>query len=400
MSSSIYQRKSDKRWVGSISMGKDAVGKRKRITVYGNSKKEVEGKVTDILYEIRSGTYIKENKDTLVGFLKEYHKICAGYDMWVNEAVRPKNPEWEETTAQLYKLYIDVHFEPYFKDAKLTDIKPLTLDTYYNYKMTHNREYTVKIKGKPKTKMAKPLSLNTVRKLNSFLNSAFNYAINNGMVKNNPTKGVKLGKKTKYLPKVYNEDQFLQLLDFVAGTDDEIPIVLGGGCGLRRGEIFGLYWKNIDFNTGYITIERTTVRFKNTLEKDPKNTSSQRTFKAPKYVIDILRNYKKVVKGKSYQKVITRWKPSTYSERFGILLERFGLPHIRLHDLRHYNAVIMCKYGVSDKVAATRLGHSQVSTLRNVYQHVLKDMDQTAADEIDIMFSKKDEQRAKFKIVK
>jgi integrase len=62
----------------------------------------------------------------------------------------------------------------------------------------------------------------------------------------------------------------------------------------------------------------------------------------------------------------------------------------------------MCKYGVSDKVAAERLGHSQVSTLRNVYQHVLKDMDQTAADEIDAMFTKKkklEEKKANFKVV-
>lgn len=85
------------------------------------------------------------------------------------------------------------------------------------------------------------------------------------------------------------------------------------------------------------------------------------------------------------------------------MLNRFGLPHIRLHDLRHYNAVIMCKYGVSDKVAAERLGHSQVSTLRNVYQHVLKDMDKTAAEEIDMMFTKRkelEEKKVNFKVAK
>ena len=222
------------------------------------------------------------------------------------------------------------------------------------------------------------------------------------MLKSNPADKVKLGKKEKYLPTVYNEDQFLQLLEFVSGTDDELPIILGGGCGLRRGEIFGLYWRNIDLRTGHITIKQTSVRFKDNLEKSPKNDSSCRTFKAPQYVIDILEMYKRKNNGKANQRVITRWKPGTYSERFGILLKRFNLPHIRLHDLRHYNAVIMCKYGVSDKVAAERLGHSQVSTLRNVYQHVLQDMDQTAAEEIDLMFMKqkeKEERMANFKVV-
>jgi integrase len=202
------------------------------------------------------------------------------------------------------------------------------------------------------------------------------------------------------MPTVYNEDQFIQLLDYVSGTDDEIPIVLGGGCGLRRGEIFGLYWRDINLDDGYINIQQTSVRFNKTIEKSPKNASSIRSFKAPDYVIDVLRTYKSKVKGKNAQKVLTRWKPSTYSERFGILLNRFKMPHIRLHDLRHYNAVIMCKYGVSDKVAAERLGHSQVSTLRNVYQHVLKDMDQTAADEIGTMFLKqKEHAKSKFKVV-
>jgi integrase len=389
MRASVYQRKSDGKWVGSISLGKDTNGKRKRKTVYGDTEDEVEEKVNTILFEMQTGEYIEPSKDTLISYLNNYYRVC--FD------------NWESTTADLYRMYIDVHFAPYFKDMKLVDVKPMTLDTFYNYKMENKREYTVTIKGIAKKKFANPLSLNSVRKLNSFLKSAFNYAVANDLMKSNPTNKVKLGKKEKYLPTIYNEEQFLQLLDYVSGTDDEIPIILGGGCGMRRGEIFGLYWRNIDFKNGYITVEKTTVRFSKTIEKPPKNETSQRTFKAPQYVIDILKNYMEKIGGYKKiknDKVITRWKPGTYSERFGILLDRFGMPHIRLHDLRHYNAVIMCKYGVSDKVAAERLGHSQVTTLRNVYQHVLKDMDQTAADEIDEMFSKKKEmQKSKFKIV-
>lgn len=374
MRASIYKRDSDNRWVGSISLGKDENGKRKRKVVYGDTKKEVEEKINEILYEIQIGEYIEPSKETLIGYLNSYYSVCCS--------------NWESTTADLYRMYIDVHFAPYFKTMKLTDIKPMMLDKFYNYKMTTQREYTVKIKGKDVVKYAKPLSLNSVRKLNSFLKSAFSYAVANNLIKSNPADKVKLAKKEKFFPTVYNEDQFLQLLEHVSDTDDEIPIILGGGCGLRRGEIFGLYWRNIDFETGYITIEKTTVRFSKTVEKLPKNESSQRTFKAPDYVMSILVKYKNKVNGKQEDKVVTKWKPGTYSERFSKLLDKYDMKHIRLHDLRHYNAVIMCKYGVSDKVAAERLGHSQVATLRNVYQHVLKDMDQTAADGIDTMFQK------------
>jgi len=387
----IYQRKSDGRWVGTINLPHEK-GERNRLApVYGNSEGEIWGKINPILFELQMGTYITPCKSTFVSYLMDYHKICAGYDMWNKDAVRPSETNWAQTTAELYKLYIDVHFTPYFKEVKLVDILPMTLDKFYNYKMSTPRKYTIMVKGKPVERDADPLVLNSVLKLNSFISSAFDYAIANDMAKSNPTQKTKLGKKVKYKPKVFNEDQFMKLLDAIEGTDDEIPIILGGGCGLRRGEIFGLYWRNIDLQTGYITIERTLVRFSKSLEKNPKNESSERTFRAPKYVIDILSEYKKKSKNVLNGRVITKWLPTSYSGRYSILLKKFDLPHTRLHDLRHYNAVIMCKYGTTDKVAAERLGHSQVSTLRNVYQHVLKDMDQTSADGIDEMFSKKKE---------
>lgn len=267
MSVSIYPRKSDGKWVGAISLGTDSEGKRKRKTVYGKTKKEVQEKVNIILYEIQTGQYSEPIKDSLITFLNEYHKVCE--------------TKWEDTTASLYKMYIDVHFKPYFKDIKLKDIKPMTLDKFYNYKLNN-------VENKKK-----PMSINTVRKLNTFLKSAFNYAVKNDLISSNPTNHVILGKKETYKPTVYNEDQFSNLLDHVSGTDDEIPILLGGGCGLRRGEIFGLEWKDIDFKKKTISINRTNVRFDKHVEKKPKNESSKRTIKAPDYVINTLNNYKK-----------------------------------------------------------------------------------------------------------
>lgn len=88
------------------------------------------------------------------------------------------------------------------------------------------------------------------------------------------------------------------------------------------------------------------------------------------------------------QKVCTRYKVQSYSGHFKELLVKHGLPHIRFHDLRHFNAVIMMRYGIPDKVAASRLGHSNTQTLRGVYQHVLVDMDEDAANKIDDLFKK------------
>ncbi|MBB2181448.1 tyrosine-type recombinase/integrase [Lachnospiraceae bacterium MD1] len=87
----------------------------------------------------------------------------------------------------------------------------------------------------------------------------------------------------------------------------------------------------------------------------------------------------------------------------------YKLDHIRLHDLRHYNAIIMLRSGIPDKVAAERLGHTNVQTLREVYQHVLKDMDEAAAKMINNAINPKaflsdkpltkEERKAMFKVI-
>ena len=380
MDASYYQNK-DKKWIASISLGKDQFGKRKRKVFYGDTKSEVESKANTFIFEYTTGEYIEPNKKSFINFLNEYYDIYKS--------------TWEDTTKSLYRMYIDVHFAPYFCDMKLADVKPVELDKFYREKMTKERTIKANVFGKTVDKTLKPMSINSAIKLNKFAKAAFNYAVKNNMIKVNPASRVSLGKPVKYSPKVYNEDQFLALLDVVSGKDDEVPIILGAGCGLRRGEIFGLKWKNVDLTKRTITIENTKVRFDKYTEKKPKTETSRRTIAAPQYVINVLRLHK--VKSKKSQPddyVITKWKPNAYSERFKKLLKDKDLPPIRLHDLRHYNAVIMMKRGISDKVAADRLGHANVSTLRKVYQHVLKDMDENAANEIDITFTNKNSQQA------
>lgn len=358
------------KFVISKSMGTDAFGKRIRPTFYGDTKKEVEDKLNTFMFEYKNGIYIKPKRDTLISFLREYCEACSS--------------RWEDTTKELYNMYINVHFEPYFKEMKLIDVKPSVLDKFYSTKLTTTRDYIVMKEGKETTKKRPAISVNSVRKLNTFLKAAFNYAIVNNQMRDNPTAHVMLSKGTKYKPTVYDETQFADLLDSVAGTDDEIPILLAGSCGFRRGEVFGFRWKDIDLDKKTVAVEKTRVRFKTNIDKKPKNETSSRTIAIPNHVVIALKLYKVRCKKKGpYDLVITRWKPQPYSEHFKKLLEKYNLVHIRFHDLRHYNAVIMCKYGISDKVAADRLGHSTVTTLRKVYQHVLKDMDVHAADQIE-----------------
>jgi len=158
------------------------------------------------------------------------------------------------------------------------------------------------------------------------------------------------------------------------------------------GEIFGLRWKDVNISGGKITIEETVVRVTGYVTKNTKNQSSNRTIAIPEYVIAVLKEYKfksTLLSFDGNTRVIDKYKPSSYSAHFKKLISSLELPHIRLHDLRHYNAVTMMRYGVSDKVAASRLGHSDVQTLRKVYQHVLTDMDEDAATQVEKMLKRR-----------
>ncbi|MFV0343950.1 MAG: tyrosine-type recombinase/integrase [Anaerocolumna sp.] len=369
---SVYQMK-DGKWAGAADMPREKGEKRVRKVFYGNTKNEARYKLEEFVFQYENGDYIPLRKDTLISFLNEYYNVSKS--------------KWQKTTQELYRMYIDVHFEPYFGQVKLIDIKPITLDKFYNVRMNESRKVKIGTDkdGKDIYKIVPPVSTNTVLKLNSFLKSAFGYALKNDFIKKNPAENVNLSSKKRYKPTVLKEEQFKTLLEKVKGTDEEIPIILGAGCGLRRGEIFGLCWGDVDFKDKTIKIERTEVRFASDVQKKPKNESSIRKIKIPDYVIKKLEEYKpKNIKDNA--KIITKWKPRSFSDRFKNILEDNGLSGIRFHDLRHFNAIIMLKYGVSDKVAAERLGHAQVSTLKNIYQHVLEEMDESAATEISNIF--------------
>ena len=386
---SIYQRKSDGRWIGSIEL-ESTNGKRNRKNVSAKTEKEVKRKANKLVYEIENGDYSEPSKDTLIGFFKEYHKVRAGCNMWEDDYIYPEKAKWAVTTAELYKMYIDVHFEPYFGNIKMESVGTIELDRFCNYKLNTPREYKVKTKKGYVTQTRAPSSNNTVIKYRAFMKAAFNYAKINKRTKDNPADFVVLEEMEEYEPNIYNERQFLKLLNYIENTDDEIYVLIAAGCGLRRGEICGLEWKDIDFKEKTLTVKKARVRMKKNHEKIPKTRKSTRTIIAPDYVTDVLKKYKSKLREEptGNDKIITRWKPQSLSERFKKLLDMFGLPRTRLHDLRHYNAVIMMKHGVPDKVASERLGHSNVQVLHKIYQHVQKDTDKAAADNINKMFDK------------
>ena len=175
--------------------------------------------------------------------------------------------------------------------------------------------------------------------------------------------------------------------------------------GMRRGELLGLEWEDIDFNTGVISIRRTsqyTVE-KGTYTDTTKTERSKRSIHVPSTVLNLLlaqhksETVKRLSLGDQWQgskRVFTSAMGANMSvtvpyHRLKILQRKYDLPNVTLHSLRHTNATLLIEQGVDVRTVSGRLGHSQTSTTMNIYAHQLQSADAAAADALDIALAPK-----------
>jgi integrase len=171
---------------------------------------------------------------------------------------------------------------------------------------------------------------------------------------------------------------------------------------MRKGEILGLRWQDIDLQKGELQIRRTLGYFAHHgfVEGEPKTEKSKRKITLPQFVLDALKRHRTLQLERRLQAGST-WidkdlvfsskdgdfiVPHTLNNHFNRLLEEIGLPHIRFHDLRHSAATLLLSMGVPAKVVQEILGHSNFRTTMDRYSHVLPTMQKEAMDKMDDMF--------------
>lgn len=364
----IYDKKNPDKIIGykgTIDIPKDPLtGKRRRKVFYDKKKKNVESAMIKYKADIESGDF---NEPTKLLFEKYM-------EQWLN--VYCKDNKLSQTTIDGYNNYVKKHINPYLGKYLIGKILPIHIQDFYN------KESEKKYSG------------TTILQIHRILHKAFKEAMRNKLINNNPCDMVDAPKPSEFTPAVYDDKDFIKLLNIVKGTYDELIIILAGMIGLRRSEIFGLKWDNVDFNKKTISINQVlVVTSEGLIEKETKNKSSKRSIAIPDNVIPILKYHhalqseNKLKTGDKYcndnwvccSKNGEKINGSSYSRRFGELLNDYGLKKIRFHDLRHFNATMMLKYGVDVKVAAQRLGHSTPAITQKIYQHVLDSMDEKAA---------------------
>ena len=193
---------------------------------------------------------------------------------------------------------------------------------------------------------------------------------------------VTLPKKQKHEMTLPHTEEIKRMLECSYGTSLYLPIIFAFSMGLRRGEISGLKWSDVDLQKRTIHIHTAIVlNDKNEwVSKQPKSYEGNRILDIPDIVYDELL---KLSKNISPDDNIFPYLPSAISNGFRRMKAKLGIQNIRFHDLRHYYASIMLSVNVPDKYAMKRMGHATNAVLKNVYQHLIDEKDKEVTDSIN-----------------
>jgi integrase len=249
------------------------------------------------------------------------------------------------------------------------------------------------------------LSPSTVNKIHTVLHKALAQAVRWSLIPRNPTDAVKAPRPTPEEMHPLSAAESRTLLDAAKGDRLEALYVLALTTGMRRGELLGLKWSDVDLENATVSIRRTLTRTDNGKRValgEPKTKKSRRTICLTPQAVEALRSHLErqlgqiEASGDLYDdqglvfttEVGTPINPSNLRQRsLAPLLKKAGLSHIRFHDLRHTCATLLLSKGVHPKFVQELLGHATIAITLDTYSHVLPGMgDQTAAAMEDALY--------------
>ena len=282
-----------------------------------------------------------------------------------------------QTTKYTYSVTLNNHIIPYFKEKPLQKIGKEDIYKYFVY-----------------LRESKNFSANTIRKHYDMLCGIFSAAVQTEKIFTSPMKTVRAPRQEPFENQIYNPRQIVELFKAVDGDRTELAVHLAVYLGLRRGEICGLRWENVDLTNRAVSIvDSRTMAGAVIIDGSVKTDSSERCLKIPDGLMPALldaetkRTIDKKAMGRRYKdkgyvfcyKNGKPYRPNYLSGLFSQMLERNGLPHIRFHDLRHTHGSIAI-LGAPLYDVSKSLGHSRQEMTQKIY---IKDIDKVKSAAVD-----------------
>ncbi|MFD1735412.1 tyrosine-type recombinase/integrase [Bacillus salitolerans] len=346
-------------------------GKRRRKKKRGfKTKKEAERALAMIEAEVHKGSYFEPSSIQFKDHLQDWFKS--------------KKTSINIQTADTYQTYITNRIIPCIGHIKLSSLTPVMLQNYVN---------ELKEEG---------LASATIKKIYNIIKGSLDYAVNMELLPSNPIKKLQLPKDMKKEMTVWEVSEINAFLK-IASKERLYPAFhLAISTGMRRGEILGARWKDIDLENGMLYVRQTLTKDGKQFLSGAKTESSVRSIKLSNETISVLKKHKTNIAREKlscgpeyvdYDLVICTSKgtpvnPANLKRTFQRLIKEANVPMIRFHDLRHTHATMLLAGGIQVKVISERLGHSNFKTTLDIYSHVLPNMQEEAANKIDSLLSK------------
>ncbi len=367
----LYQRESDGRWVGVIDLGW-IDGKRRRRVVYGRTEREARDKMRDLRKAADGGQDLAAKTQTVAEWMTYWLD-----DVKTHDRTRP-------STLTRYRYASDGHIVPVLGKIRLDNLKPADVR---------------RLHASRRDRM-KPASL---AKIHAVLRAALADAVRLELVPRNVAQAVRPPSLAagEERPTLTPADA-RRFLDVVKGERLEALFVVALTMGLRRGELLGLRWSDVDLDARTLRVQRSVQRENGELRLvQPKTRSSRRPLPIPTTAHDALKSHKKrqdverEAAGENWQDndlvfpstLGTLMEPRNTTRRIEQLRSRAGLPWLRLHDLRHACATFLLAAGVEPRTVMEILGHTTSRMTMERYGHALPERLHSAAEAMDAFFS-------------
>lgn len=355
---SIFFREDRKLWAASISDGQDEKGRRKRVTIFGKTKKIVREKLKE---KLGSTVSLDAGKITVAQLMKQ----------WLESKREKTAPRTHEDRERVVNAHLIPRKIGKVVLAKLTSRQ---VEAYY-LEMSSDG-----------------VGATTARHAAKALTAALHYARKLGEITVSPATGVTLPPAPKREMLTLTGPQCKALLLASRGRPCYPIIALALGSGLRQGELLALSWEDIDLDKGTLTVRRSLCKTKaGGFElRVPKTQSSRRTIVLPAFAIEVMKEHRAAREAAGMLDVVC------FTSRAGLFMPRSDLyaafkrvckrttpalpAGLRFHDLRHTHASLLLSQGQSLRAVSNRLGHVDPALTLRVYAHVLPADDQQLAD--------------------
>jgi integrase len=364
-------------WELKFDLGRDpATGKRiSRHITFRGTKREAQAELNRPLNRRNEGTYVDPTKMSVAQYLEHWLAVDIDRRVAAKTAARHRGIVQHQIAPRLghvpLRKLAAVHIEAFEADLQRSGY----------------------VKGR---RQGQSLSAQTVLHVHRSLSQALAHAVETGVLFKNPAEQVRPPRPPSREIAILTKPEVATLLRAAEPTWLYLPVLVGVTTGMRRGELLGLRWSDIDLKAGRLTVNQSLERVKGrTAFKSPKTTTSRRTITLPALTAEALAQHRTAQASERLRLGLGKpdlifshadgspFDPDSITKAFDRLVKAVGVRRITFHGLRHTHISHQLMDGVHVKIVSERAGHASISTTLAVYAAFIPNMQADAAAGVD-----------------